>query len=262
MSKFYQSEQGPIFYQVHGQEHAKTLMLTHGIGLHSGMFDQQVESLKSNYRIITWDMPGHGQSYQLSTALKVEDMSKVIIGILDELGIDEAVIGGQSLGSWVAQHTAILYPKRVLGVVNISGTPIEKQTQTWMVAGFKVWLAVSHLIPGKTMFRWTANSKAITQEARDFAFNSMSNIGKRQFLWLVEGMLNAEGINVPHGVTQPMLIAHGDHKMPKFVKDVCKEWHESVKGSMYLEIPNAGHNGNQDNPLAFNQALKQFLTSI
>jgi pimeloyl-ACP methyl ester carboxylesterase len=142
------------------------------------------------------------------------------------------------------------------------GTPIDQQIGKMMLYGFKAWLAFSHLLPGRPMFRWTAKSKAISHEARDFAMNSMLGIGKRQFLWIVGGMLNAEKIIVPHGVTQPMLITHGDHEMPKFVEKVCRKWHKSVDSSSYFVIPNAGHTGNQDNPDAFNKALEQFMEPL
>ncbi len=257
----YTSEGGSIFYKVSGPEDARTIVLTHGAGLHSGMFDQQVEALQSRYRVITWDMPGHGQSYRLDGELPVEKMSGIIIGILDELGIKRAVVVGQSLGSWVAQHTAITYPERVSGVVSISGTPIEKPTGKMAMYGFKVWLAISRLLPIGPMFRFTAKSKAISQQARDFALDSMLGIGKKQFLFIVAGMLTAEGIKVPHGARKPMLITHGDHEMPKFVEKVCRQWYEATPGSSYFVIPNAGHNGNQDNPGAFNAALIDYMST-
>ncbi len=259
---FYTSNSGPVYYDVQGAENSKTIVLTHGIGLNSNMFQAQVDALKDDFKVITWDMPGHGRSHALDGVLKVDQMSGIIMGILDELGIEKAVVGGQSLGSWVAQHTAILYPNRIIGVVNISGTPIEKQLSKVLIHGFKVWLKMSHLFPAKKMFKWTADSKAITQNAKTFAYQSMCQIGKKQFLWMVEGMLNAEAIVVPHGVKQPMLIAHGDHEMPKFVEKECKEWFASIDNATYYLIPDAGHNGNQDNPIAFNQALIAFLKSI
>lgn len=258
----YKSKSGSIHYDVQGPEQGKALLLTHGVGLNGAMFQAQVDALKEEYRVITWDMPGHGKSHKLEGVLMVHQMSDVVMGILDALGIEDAVVGGQSLGSWVAQHTAILHPHRITGVVNISGTPIEKQLSKAMLYGFKASLAVSRLMPGKKMFRWTADSKAITQSAKDFAYDSMCAIGKKQFLWMVEGMLHAEAIVVPHGVRQPMLIAHGDHEMPKFVEKVCREWHASKENTSYLVIPNAGHNGNQDNPDAFNQGLRAFLNTL
>lgn len=259
----YETKNGSIHYDVQGPEHGKTLLLTHGVGLNSAMFQAQVDALKEQYRVITWDMPGHGKSHKLDGVLMVHEMSEVIIGILDALRIEKAVVGGQSLGSWVAQHTAIRHPHRITGVVNISGTPIEQQLSKAMLLGFKASLTFSRLLPAKKMFRWTADSKARSQHAKDFAYDSMCAIGKKQFLWMVEGMLKAEAsIGVPHGVKQPMLIVHGEHEMPKFVAKVCKEWHAAKANTSYLVLPHAGHNGNQDNPDAFNQGVRAFLDAL
>ncbi len=79
---------------------------------------------------------------------------------------------------------------------------------------------------------------------------------------VVAGMLDGGSIQVPNPPRQPLLLTHGEHEMPKSVIKANQKWHASVPGSRYYEIPGAGHNGNMDNPEAFNQALQEFLDEI
>lgn len=258
----YHSQVGSIHYEVSGVQSNFACVFIHGVGLNQKMFEKQVEALSPYVTCISFDLPGHGKSEKLKSPLKVEEVAHVIAGLCEQLNVNQYVVVGQSLGSWIAQHCAIVYPHHVIGVVNISGTPIEQQLNPLLMSAFNLSLWLSHLMPARAMFKLTANYKAISKPAQDFAFNSMNVMGKKQFLYSVHGMLNASALSLPHGVLQPMLIAHGDHEMPKFVAKVGLKWHQCVPSSMYFVIPHAGHNGNQDNPHAFNDVLLTFLNSL
>lgn len=258
----FQSHIGPIAYTVRGEKSKLACIMIHGVGLNQGMWQAQVDALSPHFQCITLDLLGHGASGSLTKPLEVEQMAHVIDALCETLNIDACVMMGHSLGSWVAQHCAIEYPQRIVGVVNLSGTPIEDRLNPLFVKLFNVSLRLSYFFPAQAMFKYTAQSKAMTKAAQDFALKSMQNIGKKQFLLSVEGMMKATTIKVSSGVQQPMLIAHGDHEMPKFVAKVGKKWHQRVPHSTYFVIPKAGHNGNQDNPEAFNDALLSFLRTL
>ena len=72
------------------------VLLSHGYSATGRMWAPQRLVLEPSYRLITWDMRGHGQTdspadpAQYSEALTVEDMR----GLLAYLGVERAVIGG------------------------------------------------------------------------------------------------------------------------------------------------------------------------
>ena len=76
-------------------------LLSHGYGATSAMFDQNLAALWSGHRVITWDLRGHGGSdspadpASYSAGNAVADM----VAILDQLGVDRAILGGHSLGT-------------------------------------------------------------------------------------------------------------------------------------------------------------------
>src|SRR5206468_3265300 len=75
--------------------------------------------LARRYRVIRWDARGHG----LSSGAPVPDdyrwdnLARDLIALADELGIDQFVAGGASMGAATALHAAIQAPERVLGLV-------------------------------------------------------------------------------------------------------------------------------------------------
>jgi pimeloyl-ACP methyl ester carboxylesterase len=102
-----------IFYEAHGSGPA--VLLSHGYGATSRMWDGQIAAFADRYRIITWDMRGHGKSGDpadpaaYSHALTVGDMAAV----LDACGVERAVIGGLSLGGVMSLGFHIAQPHRV-----------------------------------------------------------------------------------------------------------------------------------------------------
>src|SRR5262245_54372233 len=99
-----------IYFETHGSGPA--VLLSHGYGATSRMWQGQVAALTDRYQIITWDMRGHGQSGDpadaalYSQALTVGDMAAV----LDACGADHAVIGGLSLGGVMSLAFHIVHP--------------------------------------------------------------------------------------------------------------------------------------------------------
>jgi pimeloyl-ACP methyl ester carboxylesterase len=98
----------------------RVVVLTHGLLMDGRMFTNLAPALaRRGYRVITVDMLGHGESdhphdmHQHSMTQYGRD----VVALLDHLGIDQAVIGGTSLGANVALEVAVASPHRVRALV-------------------------------------------------------------------------------------------------------------------------------------------------
>lgn len=92
------------------------VVLLHGFTESSSIWDFFVENLANSFRIVTIDLPGHGESECIGDAHPMEQMSEVVKAVLDYLGISEAVIIGHSMGGYVALALARVYPKLFRGL--------------------------------------------------------------------------------------------------------------------------------------------------
>jgi pimeloyl-ACP methyl ester carboxylesterase len=87
-----------LHYEVHGSGPA--VLLSHGYSATCRMWDGQIAAFKDRYKIIVWDMRGHGQSDYPTDPLAYSDGATVedMAAILRACGETRAVIGGLSLG--------------------------------------------------------------------------------------------------------------------------------------------------------------------
>ena len=100
------------------------LVLSHGFLMDADMFRPQLEAL-TGQRVITWDQRGHGQTLSTLEPFTYWDSADDLAGLLDLLGVQRAVVGGNSQGGFLSLRFALRHPDRTAGLVLIdtqSGT--------------------------------------------------------------------------------------------------------------------------------------------
>src|SRR4029450_5120363 len=112
-----------IDYEVTGT--GPVVLLGHGYGSTRHMWGDQHRALADRWRVVSWDMRGHGQTdspgdpKQYSAALIVADMR----ALLQHLGIERAIIGGLSLGGYVSLAFALAHPAMTQALVICDSGP-------------------------------------------------------------------------------------------------------------------------------------------
>jgi pimeloyl-ACP methyl ester carboxylesterase len=108
-----------ISYDQHG-EGERPLVLIHGLLMNRRMFDRLAPAMaaKGN-RVITVDLLGHGLSDRPPEMVNysMTFFAQQVVALLDHLGIEQAVVGGTSLGANTTLETAHLAPDRVRGMM-------------------------------------------------------------------------------------------------------------------------------------------------
>jgi 3-oxoadipate enol-lactonase len=96
------------------------VLLIHGLGACREMWQWQVPALEPHFRVVRYDLLGHGESRPPATPCKMDEFVDQIAALLDELGIEKAAIVGFSLGGMIARAFAIAHPARVtaLAIIN------------------------------------------------------------------------------------------------------------------------------------------------
>ncbi len=120
-----------LHYEVHGSGD-RTIVLMHGLLLDTQLNRRLAADLAgSGYRVILLDLPGHGKSDKPrhASAHRMDSYAHHVIALLDELELEQSVIGGVSLGANVALHAAIQAPERIRGLF------IEMPVLEWAVPG-------------------------------------------------------------------------------------------------------------------------------
>jgi pimeloyl-ACP methyl ester carboxylesterase len=110
-----------IHYETHGS--GAPILLTHGVGATSRMWDEQVEEFTDRFRLILWDLPGHGQSEAPRRAVTANSLTRDILAILNAAEASRVVLVGLGAGGLMALRFWHEFPERVRGLVLIGTMP-------------------------------------------------------------------------------------------------------------------------------------------
>jgi pimeloyl-ACP methyl ester carboxylesterase len=241
-----------LYYEDHGQ--GLPALLSHGFGASTGMWRGQVEALQQSYRLIPWDMRGHGESDSpeaqalYSHQHTVEDMR----AMLDHLHIDQAVIAGHSLGGFMSLAFHVAYPQRVLALILQGCGPGYRNAEA----------------------RATWNARA-EQRAHTLETQGLSVLGggsevristQRSALGLAKaarGILAQADVRVidslPH-IRVSTLIIVGEGDTPFVIGSHYMA--SRIPRATEVVVKNAAHGANVDQPEVVNEAIRQFLARL
>jgi 3-oxoadipate enol-lactonase len=99
-----------------GPADAPTLVLGPSLGTDVGLFDPQVAALAQQYRIIRFNLPGHGGAPTPPGPYTIAGMAREVTGLLDQLGVERFHYAGVSIGGAIGLRLAIEHPARMLSL--------------------------------------------------------------------------------------------------------------------------------------------------
>ncbi|HEY5110594.1 MAG TPA: alpha/beta hydrolase [Acidimicrobiales bacterium] len=238
------------------------VVLSHGFLMDRTMFDDQVAVLRDAYRVITWDERGFGDTIYDDRPFTYWDSARDCLGLMDHLGIDQAVIGGMSQGGFLALRAALLAPERVRGLIllDTQAGPEDAEViplyqgmiDAWMTDGPSDELAAASasLIIGDPGLSatWTAIWKSRPLE-------SLRNPG--------QALLEREGIAHRLGeITAPALVVHGTADV-SISMDKAEALAAGLVGSTGVVAVEGGtHSANMTHPGPVNEAVLAFLAGL
>jgi pimeloyl-ACP methyl ester carboxylesterase len=244
-----------IEYQDGGQ--GSPVLLGHGYSATGRMWDGQRAALGDRYRIISWDMRGHGQTEspsdpaQYSAALTVADMR----ALLRHCGVERAVVGGLSLGGYVSLAFYLAHPEMVRALVICDSGPGYRNAEARAA-----WNARAHERAAELE---TKGLDALAGRSREMREAMGHHASAQGLAHAARGMLAQESpavIDALATIRVPTLIVVGDQDGPFLAP--CEYMAKKIPGARLEVIAGAGHASNLDQPAAFNRVLLGFLQSL
>lgn len=245
-----------IYYEVHGD--GPPLLLTHGYSSTSEMWRGQIATLSKSFKLIIWDMRGHGRTdypeeqSQYTEQLSLEDMAAILDKVCGKGS--KAIIGGLSLGGYNSIAFHWKYPERVHALLIVDTGPGFKKDDAR-----KAWneyaLAAADEFDRKGL--------AALQD-QSIERSSVSHRNAKGLARAARGMLtksHSHVINSLPTIEVPSLVVLGIDDKPFIAASLYMA--KVIPGSRGLVvIPNAGHAVNIDQPEAFVKAIAPFLEDV
>lgn len=109
-----------------------TLLLVHGWGINKEYWAEQVKYFSGEYRVVTVDLPGFGQSGKNRKNWSVEEYGKDLTSVIKKLDLENVIIVGHSMSGAIVLETALKNPDKIIGVVGIdnfknTGVPVTEE---------------------------------------------------------------------------------------------------------------------------------------
>ncbi len=106
------------------------IVLVHGLGLNQGLWHWLAPALSPSYRVITYDLIGHGTSPRPPTPYSIQDFVDQLDELTAGLELDSFVLVGFSLGGLIAQAFAVAYPERVPALAILHSAHARTEAET------------------------------------------------------------------------------------------------------------------------------------
>jgi pimeloyl-ACP methyl ester carboxylesterase len=252
-------EEKAISYTSTGK--GQPLILIHAFPTGKNLWDPQVAELSKHFQVVTLDLWGFGQSAPTQgQAVSMQDYADEVNQVLDKLHLKKAIIGGESMGGYVALAFAKKYPEKVEGLILSNTQAIadndagkEKREKTAsdilkngtqpVVASFILNALSTHASPQTKEFL----EKIVAAQSKEGMASALRGMGMRE-----------DTSSVLASTSVPVLIITSDNDNV-ITPEQSKQMHKLAKKSKLVVIKEAGHLSSLEKPNEWNKAVMDWI---
>jgi 3-oxoadipate enol-lactonase/4-carboxymuconolactone decarboxylase len=247
-----------VYFRLEGADDRPVLVLSHSLGVDLGMWSPQMPGLLAHFRVLRYDLRGHGASDVPAGDYSIERLGLDVVGLVRELGIGKFAFCGLSLGGMIGQWLATHAPDSLTHLVlantsaKMDSALMETRRRTVSESGMA---AVADMVMGRFF-------SPATLERREHLAASVRRIllstNPAGYAGCCAAIRDMDQVAALRAIAVPALIIVGDN-------DVSTPWdgHGEV---LAREIPHAkavrlktAHLSNLERPRSFTAALLNFL---
>jgi 3-oxoadipate enol-lactonase len=255
-----------LYYEVIGEGSPLILHAHH----HQSYMPFQVPYFSQFYRVVVFDRRGTGRSDIPPGPWAAADLAADVRNLMDALGIDQAVVGGNSLGGVVSAQFGLDYPDRALALVVGHTVPyLWPLGEVWL----REQLAAARgdgpvIVRQPRSYDWEEAGPPTIAEGFETTAAGHYLATLERGLGTGEALLNM--LNVLANWDQrprypelarleaPALVIVGGNEPQKTI-ELAYEWHRKFKTSEFVILRNTHHSAGTENPVGWNTAVHGFL---
>ena len=247
--------------RVDGSEGAPWVVMSNSLGADLSMWDGQLDLLARKYRVLRYDQRGHGASDAPAGPYAFDQLVADVIAIIDHHSVGTADFVGLSMGAMTGMGLAIQHPgrfgKMVLADARAVATDAYKAMWDQRIEAVAAG-GVEAVAEGSLGLWFTEEWRNANPAATAAARSMIVATDPGGYINCCHALRGLDFLRHLGKVTVPVLYLCGgkDKGAPP---EAMQEMAQATPGSRYVEIPDAGHVANINQPEAFNQALAEFL---
>ena len=244
------------------------VVLLHGFPMDRSIWSHQRSSIGAIYRLITPDLRGHGRTAAPDGIYSIDAMADDVIETLDALQLTEPlVLGGLSMGGYVALSIAERYPDRIKALIltntrAAADTPEaaakREQNAHWVESSGDIEPVIAAMIPKLFAESTVKNHPEVVKKLHQH----MSRTVPRAVVGALRGMAaRPDRTDFLSRIAVPTLVIAGieDAVVPPAE---ARAMAKAIPSGHFVEVPHAGHLAPLENHQATDAAILGFLESL
>jgi pimeloyl-ACP methyl ester carboxylesterase len=240
------------------------LVVVHGMALDHREFLGFAETLAAYWRVLLWDMPGHGASQPQPADYGIAAMTDALEAVLAANAIDRLALLGFSYGGIVAQEFARRHPGRLDAVI-LHGC-FMAYLQPPPLPGWAVGPLIDVMYAFKGWPRAQADfiaACAMTKAGRAVIADAPAALGKPGFVAMTKALLRANRPDPGFAIAAPLLLVRGEHdRYAKAIDAGFDALSATSPQARRQVIAGAGHCAHLDAPAAFHAVVAAFVAPL
>ncbi|MGA2973387.1 MAG: alpha/beta fold hydrolase [Candidatus Bathyarchaeia archaeon] len=253
------------FFDV-GIPDALPIVLIHGFPFSHEMWDPQIQAFQKRFRVIAYDLRGHGKSGVGDGQYTLEFFVDDLLALLDYLKIGKAVLCGLSMGGYIALRAVERNPERVIGLILADTQAKADSNEAKLKRAATIKSVKANGVNAyaeafvKSVFApqtFTSDMAAVEKIRQVIRANSSLGICGA-LLALASRTDTTEALS---SIRVPTLILVGEHDLLT-PPSASEEMHSRIPNSEIHVIPNAAHLSNLENSDEFNIHVLNFVDRL
>jgi 3-oxoadipate enol-lactonase len=249
-----------LHYELSGPPTAPVLILSNSLGTNFSMWDAQAPVFEKQFRLLRYDMRGHGQSSAPPPPYSVTDLARDILSLADSLSIPRFHFCGLSIGGMIGMSLALEAPQRLSKLVLCSTAAKIGTLEFWNARIQTVQSKGMKEVAGAVTARWfTPGFQQSSPEKVASAIHVLESLDAQGY---VGGCTAVRDFDFRENVSRigtTALVISGTHDPAATTAD-GHFLAEQIPGARYAEL-NTSHLSNIEAPAQFNDAVLSFLNA-
>ncbi|HWH25406.1 MAG TPA: alpha/beta fold hydrolase [Pseudolysinimonas sp.] len=243
-----------------GPENAPLLVLGPSLGTSTLIWESAAALLRESFRVVSWDLPGHGAAPHARESFTVADLADAVVGVLDELNEPQALYAGVSLGGAVGLELALRHPERVRAAAILCSGAFLGGPEKWLerAESTRVLGTASLVVPSAQ--RWFAPESMVrSPEITGRLLHTLRDADDESYALCCEALAAYDVRDRLAEITIPVLAVWGEHD-PVVSEPAATEIATGVQRGYVDVIHDASHLAPAEQPAAVADRLIRFFT--
>ncbi len=254
---------GGTAYSIAGD--GPVVVLVHGLGMHRGMWMWQIPDLAEHFKVVTYDLLGHGESINPPPECTLSDFTRQLAELTDALGLERFALAGFSLGGMIVRSFALAHPDRVnaLAILHSAHDRTPEERGAILIRVEQAAESGPSATVGAALGRWFTDSfRNANPDIMDLVQQAILKNDPDVYpsIYRVLALGDEELATAISAITCPTLVMTGDEDYGNSA-DMSRRMAAIIPNAECVILPGLRHMALAEDPEAFNAPLIEFLKS-